>query len=54
MRCAAANLRAVPPKRMLVDFVVGAHALLQADRLVTQDEDRYARDFPDLRLIAIP
>ena len=39
------------PKRLLVDFVIGAHALLKADRLMTRDANRYAQDFPNLRLI---
>jgi predicted nucleic acid-binding protein len=38
------------PKRLLADFLVGAHALLQADRLMTLDERRYREDFPDLTL----
>jgi predicted nucleic acid-binding protein len=36
------------PKRPLADFVIGAHAALRADRLLTLDRDRYARDFPQL------
>ena len=39
------------PKRMLADFIVGAHALLQADRLMTLDPERYRQDFPELRLL---
>lgn len=39
------------PKRMLVDFVVAAHALLRADRLMTLDASRYRRDFPTLRIV---
>jgi predicted nucleic acid-binding protein len=39
------------PKRLLVDFLIGAHASLCADRLMTLDRDRYAQDFPRLRLI---
>jgi predicted nucleic acid-binding protein len=39
------------PKRMLVDFVVAAHALLRADRLMTLDASRYQPDFPRLRII---
>ncbi len=39
------------PKRPLVDFVIGAHAALRADRLLTLDRDRYARDFPQLVLM---
>ncbi|MGD0567724.1 MAG: type II toxin-antitoxin system VapC family toxin [Candidatus Sulfotelmatobacter sp.] len=38
-------------KRLLADFVIAAHALLQADRLMTRDASRYRQDFPQLRLI---
>ena len=38
-------------KRLLADFIVGAHALIRADRLLTLDQTRYARDFPDLEQI---
>jgi predicted nucleic acid-binding protein len=40
-------------RRLLADFVVGAHALVQAERLLTFDKRRYARDFPELRLVEI-
>jgi predicted nucleic acid-binding protein len=39
------------PKRLLPDFVIAAHALLQADRLMTRAANRYSQDFPKLRLI---
>jgi predicted nucleic acid-binding protein len=39
------------PKRLLADFLIGAHALLHADRLLTLDAGRYKRDFPELRLL---
>jgi predicted nucleic acid-binding protein len=39
------------PKRLLVDFLIGAHALLKADRLLTLDARRYREDFPKLRLM---
>ncbi|HMD97613.1 MAG TPA: hypothetical protein VKM93_09830 [Terriglobia bacterium] len=39
------------PRRLLVDFLIGSHATLCADRLLTLDRDRYARDFPQLRLL---
>jgi predicted nucleic acid-binding protein len=39
------------PKRLLADFLIGSHALLQADRLMTLDPRRYQRDFPELKLI---
>lgn len=38
-------------KRLLADFLVGAHALMQADRLMTLDPSRYKRDFPEVRLV---
>jgi predicted nucleic acid-binding protein len=38
-------------KRLLVDFVVGAHASLQADRLLTLDTSRYSQDFAELILL---
>ena len=39
------------PKRLLADFIIGSHALAQADRFMTLDPKRYGRDFPELRLI---
>ncbi len=41
------------PRRMLADFLVGAHALQYAERLMTLDTARYRRDFPDLPLYPI-
>jgi len=38
------------PKRVLIDFLIGAHASLHADCLLTLDRRRYERDFPELRL----
>lgn len=35
----------------LADFLVGAHALVQADRLITLDPVRYEQDFPELKLL---
>ena len=48
------NVRENTPKRLLADFVIGAHALYSADRLLTLDEGRYRRDFPELKLLTIP
>ncbi len=39
------------PKRLLVDFVIAAHAVLHADRLMTLDARRYSQDFPKLRIV---
>jgi predicted nucleic acid-binding protein len=40
------------PRRLLVDFLVGAHALLRADRLLTLDASRYHHAFPKLATIS--
>ncbi len=42
------------PRRLLADFMIGAHALLSADRLMTFDTKVYGQDFPELRLYRIP
>jgi predicted nucleic acid-binding protein len=39
------------PRRILADFLIGAHALVQADRLLTLDPKRYSQDFPELKLL---
>lgn len=39
------------PKRLLADFLIAAHALLNADHLFTLDASRYQQDFPELRLL---
>jgi predicted nucleic acid-binding protein len=39
------------PRRLLADFVIGSHALLQADRLMSLDAGRYRRYYPDLKLV---
>ena len=43
--------RAGQPKRLLIDFVVGAHALLATDQLLTLDPKRYRSAFPELILV---
>jgi predicted nucleic acid-binding protein len=43
--------RAAHPRRLVADFVIGAHALLRADRLLTLDTSLYKQDFPDLKII---
>jgi len=39
------------PRRLLVDYLIGAHALVQAERLLTLDPKVYQQDFPELRLL---
>ena len=43
--------RGGPFKRLLVDFIVAAHASLRADRLMTLEATRYSQDFPKLRVV---
>lgn len=38
------------PRRLLADFIIGSHALVQADRFMTLDPKRYNQDFPELKL----
>jgi predicted nucleic acid-binding protein len=38
------------PKRLLADFLIGSHALLQADRLMSLDASRYGQYYPELKL----
>ena len=42
------------PKRLLADFVIGAHALTAADHLMPYDTKGYRKDFPELRLYPEP
>ena len=36
------------PRRSLADFLIGAHALSHADRLMTLDTSLSEQDFPEL------
>jgi predicted nucleic acid-binding protein len=40
------------PKRLLADFIIGAHALKAADQFLTFDQGKYRAAFPDLTLCA--
>jgi predicted nucleic acid-binding protein len=40
------------PKRLLADFIIGSHAMLRCDRLLTLDSTRYTTSFPRLVLFS--
>lgn len=39
------------PRRIVADFVIGAHAMLHADRLLTFDKRLFSSAFPKLNLL---
>jgi predicted nucleic acid-binding protein len=41
------------PRRIIADFLIGAHAMISADRLMTLDTTVYKQDFPELSLYPI-
>jgi len=45
--------RAPQPRRILADFVIGAHALVSGYRLLTLDEKVYRASFPRLHVTSI-
>jgi predicted nucleic acid-binding protein len=45
--------RGVEPRRILADFVIGAHALVNGYRLLTLDAGIYAASFPRLVIVTV-
>jgi predicted nucleic acid-binding protein len=41
------------PRRILADFLIGAHALVNEYRLLTLDEKHYRSSFPGLRTVSV-
>jgi predicted nucleic acid-binding protein len=39
------------PRRLLADFLIGSHALFEADRLMSLDASPYRQYFPELKLV---
>ena len=44
--------RSILARRILADFLIGAHAMLQAERLLTRDKDFYRNVFAGVQLIS--
>ena len=50
--CVERPRHAAVTRRVVADFLVGAHAMLHAERLLTRDTDFYRAVFAGLRLIS--
>jgi predicted nucleic acid-binding protein len=51
MYCLQCNESITAPRRMLNDFIIGAHAKKQANRFLTRDRGFYRHYFKDLEII---